>query len=168
MKYIKHFLNPYINVKNSSIHNRGVFAKRNIRKGTRIIEYLGRKMTHEQSEKLYEKMLEKHKENPEKYASVYTFTLDDKYDLDGNVWYNLAKYFNHSCDGNCESMSEDDGTIAIYAKKNIKKGEELTYNYGYDVENYEDHPCRCNTKNCVGYIVSEDQWPILEEMKKEN
>ena len=45
-----------------------------------------------------------------------------------------------------------------------KKGEEITYDYGYDVDNYEDHPCRCGSKKCVGYIVSEEQWPKLKKL----
>lgn len=162
---LKHFFNPYIKVRNSKIHGKGVYARKDIKKGTKIIEYLGRKITHAQSEKLYERMFELHKKNPEKYASVYTFTLDDKYDLDGGVWWNLAKFMNHSCSGNCESVSEEDGTITVYTIKNVKKGSELVYNYGYDVDNWEDHPCRCGSKRCVGAIVSEDQWSKLEKLK---
>ncbi len=162
---LKHFFNEYIKVRRSKIHGNGVYAKRNIKKGTKIIDYIGKKITHEQSEVLYEKMLKIHKKNP-KRASVYTFTIDDKYDLDGDVWWNLAKFFNHSCDGNCESMQEDDNTISLYALKNIKKGQELTFNYGYGVDNYKDHPCKCYSKNCVGYIVAQDQWKKLEKLKK--
>lgn len=165
---LKHFFNKYIKVRNSKIHGKGVYARVDIKKGTKIIEYLGRKITHVQSEKLYEKMLEKHKKNPEKFASVYTFTLNDEYDLDGGVWWNLAKFMNHSCNGNCESVSEDDGSIAVYTLKNVKKGDELVYNYGYDVENWEDHPCRCGSRQCVGYIVNEEQWPKLKKLKGKN
>jgi SET domain-containing protein len=163
---LKHFFNPYIKVRKSKIHGSGVYAKKNIKKGTKIIDYLGLKITHKESEKLYEEMLAKHKKNPKKNASVYTFTLDDNFDLNGDVWWNLAKYFNHSCNGNCESCSEEDGTITIYSLTNIKKGEELTYNYGYGVDNYKDHPCKCGSYNCVGYIVSQDEWKKLEKLKK--
>ena len=164
---LKHFINPYIRVKKSGIHSKGVFAKKNIKKDTRIIEYLGREITHQESELLYDKMLEQHKKDPKK-PSVYTFSIDDEKDLDGDVWWNLAKYVNHSCSPNCESMMEEDNTIALYALRDIKKGEELSFNYGYDVDSWEEHPCYCGFKNCVGHIVSEDQWDKLEKLKKKD
>lgn len=168
IKYVKHFFNPYIKVKKSKIHNVGVYAKKDIKKNTKIIEYLGKKITHDEYDKLYEKMLDEYKKNPNKKAAVYTFTLDDDYVLDGGVWWNLAKYFNHSCNPNCEAFSDEDGTIEVYAKRDIKKGEELLYNYGYDIENYEDHPCHCGSKDCVGYIVDEEQWPQLKKILSKN
>lgn len=167
LKKIKLYFNPKIKVKKSSIHSKGVFAKKNIKKGEFIIEYSGRKINHDESEKLYEQMIQEHKKNPNK-ASVYTFTLNETTDIDGNTWYNKAKYINHSCKENCEALlNEEEQTIEIHATKNIKKGEELFFNYGYDVENWQDHPCYCGSKNCVGHIVSKDQWAILEELKKE-
>lgn len=162
-KKLKHFLNPFIKVKNSGIHSRGVFAKRDIPEGTRIIEYVGREITHAESDALYQKLYEEHQKDPSK-ASVYTFTLDDEKDLDGGVWWNLARFINHSCSPNCESLTDDDDSIGIYALEDIKKGEELTFNYGYDVETWEDHPCRCGSANCVGYIVAESQWNDLKKM----
>ncbi len=165
---LKHFFNSKIKVKNSSIHSRGVFARKDIKKGEFIIEYIGEKITKEQSQELYEKMLEIHKNDPSK-ASVYTFELDDNFDLNGGVWWNLARLFNHSCSPNCESETiekNNKNKIVINSIKDIKKGEELTYNYGYDVDNYEDHPCYCNSKNCVGYIVAEEQWNKLKKLIK--
>ena len=82
--------------------------------------------------------------------------MNDKWDLDGRVENNPARLINHSCDGNCEAINVD-GEIWIFSKKKIKEGQELTYDYGYDMEHFLDHPCRCGTKNCVGYIVREDQ-----------
>jgi len=161
---LKHFVNPFIIVKNSGIHSMGVFARKNIKKGTRIIEYLGREITHQESELLYDKMLSQHKKNPNK-PSVYTFSIDNEKDLDGDVWWNLAKYINHSCNPNCESIMEEDNTIALFALRDIKEGEELSFNYGYDVDSWEEHPCYCGSKNCVGHIVSEEQWDKLEELK---
>ncbi|MFW5704611.1 MAG: SET domain-containing protein [Nanoarchaeota archaeon] len=167
IKKLSHFVNPYIKLKNSKIHGKGIYAKKDIKKGTEIIEYLGKKISKEKSDEIYEEQFERHKNNPEKDGSVYTFTLDDKHDLDGNVWWNLAKYINHSCNPNCES-EDGDGKIIIRAIKNIKKGEELSFNYGYDVENYKDHPCLCGSKNCVGHIVAQDQWKKLEILKNIN
>ena len=167
MVSFKHFFNPYIKVKNSKIHGKGVYARKDITKGTRIIEYLGIKISKEDSEKIYEKQLELHKKNPSKTGSVYIFDVDEHHDLDGDVWWNRAKLVNHSCSPNCEALTEDDGTIALYSMKNIKKGDELFFNYGYTVDTYEDHPCRCGSKNCVGHIVAKDQWSKLKKLLKE-
>lgn len=157
----------YVKVKKSNIHNKGVFAKRDIPKGTKVIEYVGRKITKPQADKIYEKSLEKHKKNNKK-GSVYIFELNKKHDIDGDVPWNKAKYINHSCNPNCETEIIDN-KIWIISIKDIKKGEEITYNYGYDVDNYKDHPCRCGSKRCVGYIVDEEQWPKLKKkLKQEN
>lgn len=168
MVSFKHFFNPYIKVKSSKVHGKGVYAKKDIEKGTRIIEYVGRKITKEESDRIYNKQLELHKKNPTKTGSVYIFNASETHDLDGDVWWNLAKLVNHSCSPNCEALTEDDGTIALYAKKKIEKGTELNFNYGYDAECYEDHPCRCGSKNCVGHIVAKDQWTKLKTLLKDN
>ena len=101
----------------------------------------------------------------EQNGAVYIFELDKETDIDGNVPYNHAKYINHSCNPNCETEIIDN-EIWIIALKNIKKGEELFYNYGYDIEDYEDHPCKCGSDNCVGYIVDEDHWTELKRILK--
>ena len=165
---LKHFFNKYIKVKNSKIHGKGVYAKIDIAKGTKIIEYLGKKITKEKSQQIYDKQLELHKKNPQKTGSVYIFDVCETHDLDGDVWWNRAKLVNHSCSPNCEALTEDDGMIALYALKYIKKGEELSFNYGYNVECYLDHVCKCGSKNCVGHIVAKDQWGELKKKLKEN
>ena len=167
MVTLKHFFNPYVRVRNSKIHGRGVYAKKNIHKGTRIIEYVGKKISKEKSNQIYEKQLELHKKNPNNTGSVYIFDVDENHDLDGDVWYNRAKLVNHSCSPNCEALTEDNGIIALYAKKNIRKGDELSFNYGYHVDCHEDHPCRCGSKNCVGHIVAKDQWSELKKRLKD-
>jgi len=153
---------PNIKIKKSGIHNKGAFAKKNLPKGTRIIEYVGNRITKVQAEKVYEKSLAHHLKN-KKNGSVYIFELNKRYDLDGNVSWNPAKYINHSCSPNCETEIVK-GHIWIVAVKDIKKGEEITYNYGYDVLEYEDHPCLCGSENCVGYIVEKRQWPKLRRL----
>ena len=70
---------------------------------------------------------------------------------------------NHSCDGNCEAINYE-GEIWIVARKSIKHGEELTYDYGYDMEHFMDHLCTCGTDNCIGYIVREDQRKKLKRL----
>ena len=145
--------NEYIIVKNSKVHGKGIFARNDLPKGTRVLEYVGKKITKKESDKIAEEQLERAMGNKEEGA-VYIFELDDKYDIDGNVPWNTAKYINHSCDPNCET-EDDGGRIWIITLKELKKGEELTYDYGYDLDNYEDHPCKCGSENCVGYIVAQ-------------
>jgi SET domain-containing protein len=141
-------------VASSDIHANGLFARTSIAKGEAIIQYLGEKISKKESEKRALKWEKKAKKSGE--GLVYIFELNDKWDLDGRVENNPARLINHSCDGNCEAINVD-GEIWIFSKKKIKEGQELTYDYGYDMEHFLDHPCRCGTKNCVGYIVREDQ-----------
>ena len=63
-------------------------------------------------------------------ASVYIFTFNDRYDIDGSLLRNTARYSNHSCDPNCE-IEKTTRMIWLVALRDITDGEELTYNYGY-------------------------------------
>ena len=152
----------WIEIKESKIHNKGIYATKDIPKGTRIIEYVGNKVLKHESDEISDREIEKAKSNPETHGAVYIFTLNNKYDINGNVSWNTARLINHSCDPNCESDIIN-GKVWIIASKNIKQGEELGYDYGYDIENYEEHICKCGSKNCVGYIVDSDQWINLRK-----
>lgn len=145
-------------VKRSSIHNRGIFAKHDIPNDTPIIEYVGEKITKAESRRRGDALMEKSKKTG--CAAVYVFTLNKRYDIDGGKGRNPARYINHSCDPNCEAYIIR-GRIWIYSLREIKAGEELTYNYGFDADTWDDHPCRCGSKRCIGYIVEEKQWPKL-------
>ena len=80
---------------------------------------------------------------------------------------NLARFINHSCDPNCVTDIVR-GKIWINAIKNIKKGEELTYDYGYDMDCFGDHPCRWGPKNCIGYIVRSNlRWRVEKKLKNQ-
>ena len=153
--------NEYIIVKSSLIHYKGVFAQKDIPQGTRIIEYVGEKVSKEESEKRENQTLQESKQDSDK-GSVYMFELDDVYDIDGNVDWNDARFINHSCEPNCE-IKIMDGHIWVYALRDIKDGEELSYDYGYDVELFKKHPCKCGSPNCVGYIVAQKH---RDELKK--
>jgi len=146
--------------RNSRLEGRGAFATEKIKKGTTIIEYIGRKVTKEESEKILEteSQVQKH----------YIFELNDKYDIDGNTDDNVAKYINHSCDPNCEIDIVDDH-IYIKSIKPIKKGEELTYDYKFDFSEDSLYAiCRCNKKKCRGFMFAEDQIPLLKEFIRNN
>ena len=147
-------------IKKSKIDNRGLYAATNIKKDTKIIEYKGKIITVKETET-----------NPkfDNNKAIYLFNLNKKYDLDGDFKYNTARLINHSCDPNCEV----DGVglkLWIYAVKDIKKNEELTYDYGFSFDkDYKDFPCRCGAKKCVGFIVnSQARWRIKKSRKRKS
>ena len=137
----------------SNIHNRGAFATRCIPEEERIVEYKGEKITKAESLRRGAKWEEKAKKQNK--GLVYIFELNKRHDIDGSVGYNPAKYFNHSCEPNCTAVKIR-GHIWLIALRNIEEGEELTYDYGYDLEHFLEHPCHCNTPSCLGYIVGKE------------
>ena len=150
---MKKTTSPYIVIKKSGIHRKGVFAKKNIPEGTRVIEYVGEKITHTEADRRTESL-------------IYAFILNKRHCIDGDAPYNTAKNINHSCDPNCE-VDIIRGHIWIIAIKDIEKGEEITYNYNFDFDkDYKDHPCKCGTKKCIGFILDEDEWPKLKRHLK--
>ena len=142
--------NKYLEFKQSSIHNYGAFAVKPIRKGARIIEYVGRPLTKKKAQAALQD------------GNAYVFTINKHFDIDGEVPWNPARFINHGCEVNAESDVEDD-RVWIIATRNIKKGEEILYNYNYDLEDAFDNPCYCGSKNCIGYMVGEEYWPKLRK-----
>lgn len=154
----------YCEVRGSEIHGRGVYATTFIPKETKIIEYVGELVDKDESEARGNAQHKKSLKTGD--AAVYIFTLSKRYDIDGNVPWNTARLINHSCNPNCEAWIEG-RKIFIHSLRDIQQGEELSFDYGFDVECWEDHPCRCGQASCVGYIVSRSQWQELEEKRKE-
>ncbi len=132
-------------VRPSGIHGTGMFARTNIPAETRVIEYVGERVSKEESERR------------RIAGNIFVFIVSDEFDIDGLVDWNPARFINHSCGPNCEAQEEDE-QIWIYALRDIKAGEELTFNYGYDLQGYEDHPCRCGAPQCLGYMVAEEHF----------
>ena len=155
-------------VKKSIVHGSGIFADKDIKKDTRIIEYVGEKISKAEGDRRSEKRIKKYL-NSKKTGSVYIFELNSRYDIDGSFKYNKARYINHSCDPNCEVIIVK-SKIFIVSIKNIKKNDELSYDYGYefDKDDYMDHICKCRSKNCVGYIISSDDWPKFKRFIKKS
>ena len=144
-------------IKKSNIDKRGLYAAKKIKAGSRIIAYKGKIISKKESET-----------NP-KYDNekpIYLFNINKKYDLDGDFKYNTARLINHSCNPNCEV----DGRglkLWIYALRDIKKDEELSYDYGFSFDqDFKDYVCKCGAKNCAGYIVREgSRWRIKQYAK---
>lgn len=153
--------NPFWKIGKSGIHARGVFAARPIPRGSRIIEYVGVRVSKSESMRRGNELYERARQSGT--GLVYMFELNKRVDIDGNVGWNPARLINHGCRPNCESQIIR-GRIWIIARRHIKEGEELTYDYGYDIEHFEEHPCRCGHPRCVGYIVRQDQRPRLKRL----
>ena len=132
-------------VRNSSIHGRGVFATRYIRKGTRILEYKGERISNREADKRYD-------DTKMKRHHTFLFTLDKKTVIDGAISAGGgdASFINHSCDPNvfirCTPQRAE-----FYARRAIRRGEELTCDYGESQHN-GTLPCRCGAANCRGFI----------------
>lgn len=123
---------PHVQVRiGKSYAGMGLFADQDIQPGQRIIEYTGERIpTTEANER----------------GGKYLFEINSKITIDGKDRKNLARYINHQCKPNCEANLEK-GRVFIYSWKKIKKGEELTYDYGkeYFDEIIKPHGCLCAT-----------------------
>jgi uncharacterized protein len=127
----------------SPIHGTGGFARIHFPSGSHVIEYVGDPITKQESVARCQR------------SNEYIFAIDDQHDLDGNVDWNPARFLNHSCEPNCEAQLIE-RRIWLVAVRDVRAGEELTFNYSYDLSDYREHPCRCGAKACVGYIVAEE------------
>ena len=129
--------------KKSLIHGTGGFARVDIAAGQKVIEYLGERISKAES-------LRRCEQNNE-----YIFTLNAEEDLDGSMEWNLARFINHSCAPNCDAELVG-SRIWIVSRVFIRAGEELTFNYGFDLEDYKQYRCQCGSARCVGFMVAEE------------
>ncbi len=145
--------NEFYGVRKSSVHGYGGFAKKDLKKGTRITEYLGDRISHAEADRRYED----HDENDN---HTFLFIVDKRTVIDAGIGGNNARFINHQCDPNCESTIEK-GRVWIEAIRNIGKGEELGYDYQIgrekdDPENVDEvYACRCGSPKCRGTML----WP---------
>jgi len=142
----------WLEVRKSRIHGRGVFARRDIPAGTRLIEYVGLPISKKKSAELTLKQ------------NRYLFTLNGASDLNGKVSWNPARLINHSCEPNCEANIDDNNHVWIFSIKPIAREQELTFNYGYGLEDFTNFSCRCGAPSCVGYMVSEELIPLVRSL----
>jgi hypothetical protein len=142
---------PLYVVRRSRIHGRGVFAARGIPKGTRIIEYKGRRISNAAADELY----------PDRAGiptHTFLFELDNDVVIDAGRGGNAARWINHCCDPNCEAV-EEEGRIFIEAIRTIAAGEELGYDYGIRLDGRltpgekRRWPCFCGAPNCRGTLL---------------
>jgi SET domain-containing protein len=145
---------PLFEVRRSDIHGRGVYAARRIRKGTRVVEYLGDRISHEQADARYEA-------KGQDDGHTFLFVVNDKVVIDAGVGGNDARFINHSCDPNCETVIEG-ARVFIEAIRTIRPGEELGYEYGLTWESTDDpdelanYTCRCGAEQCRGTMLDRE------------
>ena len=143
----------WFKVRKSPVHGRGAFALRRIRKGTRIIEYLGERVSHREADRRYE-------DRDCDDSHTFLFIVDSKTVIDGGANGNDSRFINHCCDPNCQSVIEG-GRVFIEALRTIQPGEELSYDYqlGRDADDPpnvdEIYTCRCGVALCRGTML----WP---------
>ena len=140
-------------VRQSAIHGRGVFAAKKIRKGARLVEYKGQRITWEEAERRYPK-------DPIPYHTFLFEIGDGSQCLDAVRRGSPAKWINHSCKPNCEAEEDEDERVFIVARRDIAEGEELTYDYNLPCEERiakseqkRRYPCWCGAKKCRGTML---------------
>jgi SET domain-containing protein len=142
----------WFEVRSSRIQGSGAFALGPIPNRTRIIEYTGERITHEEADARYDDAaMERH--------HTFLFTVDEQTVIDGMREGNDSRYINHSCEPNCETVVEQ-GRIFVDAIRDIAPGEELFFDYAYERDEEEDpeaekrYACRCGAKTCRKTILA--------------
>jgi uncharacterized protein len=143
-------------VRRSGVHGRGLFAARDIRKGERIIEYVGERVGKREGQRRTDAQWAK--------GRIYTFELNARTDIDGAVRWNTARLANHSCEPNAESQIVR-GRVWIVALRRIRAGDEITYDYNFPIEE-EMIRCRCGSARCRGYVVGSQHGRALQAWKR--
>jgi uncharacterized protein len=143
---------PPVVVRRSRIQGRGVYASRAIAEGERIIEYTGLLITNAEADaQCDDEGMRRH--------HTFLFGVDDELTVDGANGGNEARFINHSCEPNCESVIEG-RRVFIDALRDIGPGEEIAYDYwyttdrGYTLEDLRRiYPCRCGAATCRGTLA---------------
>jgi SET domain-containing protein len=143
--------NEWFELRHSSIQGLGAFARKEIPRGTRLIEYTGEKISYAESDRRYP-------DEKDERHHTFLFTLNSKQIVDAAFDGNDARFINHSCNPNCDAYIER-GHIWIESIKRIPPDAEPTYDYQYEyLDEYTDedlafYACRCGAPNCRGTIV---------------
>lgn len=145
---------PRIIVRNSRIHGRGIYAGRKLAAGERIVEYKGERITWKEADR-------RPPSDPDDPNHTFFFSLSDgRTVIDAGRGGNAARWMNHSCDPNCETEETEDGRVFIQAVRDIRRGEELNYDYGLIIDERitptlkKAYLCRCGSPNCRGTMLN--------------
>ena len=137
----------------SPVHGRGVFAARTIRKGETVIEYRGKRMT-------WDEACEQPASDDADPYHTFLFSLDDGRVIDAAIGGNAARWINHSCAPNCETYEDERGRVYVAARRKIRPGEELSYDYRLEIEGKvgkrmrKAYACRCGARRCRGTMLA--------------
>lgn len=140
-----------LEVRDSNIHGYGLFATEEISAGDPVIEYIGelvRENIGDEREEIYSK-------EQGGDGSCYMFRLNEELIVDATRKGSMSRFINHSCEPNCicRIVTCDKGLkhIVVFAKDNIKRGDEITYDYKFGVEGEAQKlRCLCGAFNCMG------------------
>ena len=163
-KLPKHAASPLVEARHSKIHGTGVYAIAPIKKGTRVLEYLGERISHDEADARYER-------KGDDDGHTFLFIASNRTVIDAAVDGNDARFINHSCAPNCETVIEN-SRVFIDAIRNIKPGEELGYDYQLTWESTDDpaelalYACRCGAKKCRGTMLDKDPLDKKDKKKK--
>lgn len=146
-----------LEVRHSPVHGTGVFAVRPIFKGARILEYTGERVSHAEADRRYES-----KDAADNHT--FLFIVDGRTVIDAGIGGNVARFINHGCEPNCETVIES-RRVFIYALRPIAPGEELAYDYLIQRED-DDPPdieqifrCQCGARTCRGTMLAPPEMP---------
>ena len=144
---------PGLIIRSSSIHAAGCYTMRPIKKGTRVCEYDGPRLTKEAADELYADRI-----------VTYLFGVgDQEMVIDG---FGTGMFVNHSCAPNCETLDED-GRIFVNAIRDIAAGEELLYEYNLYDSDDNTQDCYCGAKKCRGTMFSDAELKRRKKLAKE-
>ena len=144
--------NKYFVVRSSGVHGKGAFALKPIRKGTRLVEYVGEHISPAESDRRYD-------DTKVKTHHTFLFSVDNRKVIDATVGGNESRFINHSCDPNCDAIIEK-RRVYIESNRTIRKGEELAYDYNYErtpktsKADEKLYKCLCGSPECRGTILS--------------
>jgi uncharacterized protein len=136
----------------SPLHGWGVFATDRIRAGSRLLEYRGERISSDEADARYP-------EDPSVPAHTFLFAIDDGLVVDATHRGGMARWINHSCDPNCETVVED-RRIYVDAIRELQPGEELTISYNLLLAERHTpsvkrrYACACGADNCRGTMLA--------------
>jgi hypothetical protein len=145
---------PLIEARNSAIHGTGVYAVAPIKKGARIIEYIGERISHAEADRRYER-----KGNDD--GHTFLFIASNRTVIDATDGGNDARFINHSCNPNCETVIEQN-RVFVEAIRSIKPGDELGYDYQLTWDSTDEpedlalYSCRCGAPKCRGTMLDRE------------